>query len=230
MPTEFYGGYSSLSPAYFIAVQYTKKGKVKYAFGNIPVKIAVNGTAAVDKYVREMYGDEAKVVRKIYKYQLINYEGQQVCISGNLDLQNATEIYVAPKFEELLWLVEKGKVDILSGKPDKEGEIKDFNGLIKEFIPHICYIIRRKLPLYANLADKLEQIDKEYLDEMTMEEKVKLLSDVMLACHTGAGSATLDKRLGGESFGRIRKVIDPSKVDWIDKSLTGLYTRTTKGV
>lgn len=230
MPTEFYGGYSSLSPAYFIAVQYTKKDKVKYAFGNIPVKIAVNGTAAVDKYVREMYGDEAKVVRKIYKYQLINYEGQQVCISGNLDLQNATEIYVAPKFEELLWLVEKGKVDILSGKPDKEGEIKDFNGLIKEFIPHICYIIRRKLPLYANLADKLEQIDKEYLDEMTMEEKVKLLSDVMLACHTGAGSATLDKRLGGESFGRIRKVIDPSKVDWIDRSLTGLYTRTTKGV
>ena len=84
--------------------------------------------------------------------------------------------------------------------------------------------------MYANLADKLEQIEREYLDEMTMEEKVKLLSDVMLACHTGAGIATLDKKLGGESFGRIRKVIDPSKVDWIDKSLTGLYTRTTKGV
>ena len=212
-------------------MDYMKKGKVKYAFGNVPVKVAINGAAAVDKYVKEMYGEEAKVVRKIYKYQLINYEGQLCYISGTKEQQNATEIYVAPKFEELLWLVEKGKVDILSGKPDKDGEIKDFNGLIKEFIPHICFIIRKKLPLYANLADKLEEIESEYLDEMTTEEKVKLLLDVMLACHTGAGLINIDKRLGGGgSFGRLQKTIDPSEVDWVDMSLTGLYTRTTKGV
>ena len=230
MPTEFYGGYSSLSPAYFIAVRYMKKGKVKYAFGNVPVKVAINGAAAVDKYVKEMYGEEAKVVRKIYKYQLINYEGQLCYISGTKEQQNATEIYVAPKFEELLWLVEKGKVDILSGKPDKDGEIKDFNGLIKEFIPHICFIIRKKLPLYANLADKLEQIEREYLDEMTMEEKVKLLSDVMKVCCSGSGVINIDKKFGGEPFGRLCKTIDPEQVEWVDMSLTGLYTRTTKGV
>ena len=230
MDPALYGGYSSESPAYFAAIAYENKGKTKYAFDKIPVRVQIRGDKAVADYIKNEYGEKAKVVKKVRKFQLINCEGQLCYISGTKEQQNATEIYVAPKFEELLWLVEKGKVDILSGKPDKEGEIKDFNGLIKEFISHICYIIRRKLPLYANLADKLEQIEKEYLDTMTMEEKVKLISDVMKVCKSGSGVINIDKKYGGEPFGRLCKTIDPNAIEWINVSLTGLYVHTEKGL
>ena len=84
--------------------------------------------------------------------------------------------------------------------------------------------------MYANLADKLEQIEKEYLDEMTMEEKVKLISDVMKVCKSGSGVINIDKKYGGEPFGRLCKTIDPNAIEWINVSLTGLYVHTEKGL
>ena len=224
MDPALYGGYSSASPAYFVVVEYAIKDKTKYSFDNIPVRVQIRGASDVEKYIKEKYGQGAKVRKTVYKYQLINYEGQQCYISGTAELQNASEIYVNPKFEKLLWLVDKGKIDVLSNEKER------YNELIKEFIPHICFIIRKKQPLYARMADKLEQIKTEYLDVMIMEEKVRLLSDVMKVCSAGSGVINIDKKYGGEPFGRLNKTIYPDQIDWIDMPLTGLYTHTTHGV
>ena len=232
LPTQLYGGYLYEKPAYFAVIRYKKKGKTVYAFDSVPVRVLIKGTDAVAEYIRREYGEDAEAVRRISKFQLIDYNGHLCYISGTMELQNAAEIFVKPEFEELLYLVEKGRLDVLKGEKSlrKDGNTCDYSAKISALLTHLSFVIRSKQPLYAKLADKLEEIRDKYLSEMTMEEKVKLIGDVMKVCSPGSGVINIDKKYGGEPFGRINRNIFPDQVEWIDKSVTGLFVRTQKGV
>ena len=232
LPTQLYGGYLYEKPAYFAVIRYKKKGKTVYAFDSVPVRVLIKGADAVAEYIRREYGEDAEMVRRISKFQLIDYNGHLCYISGTMELQNAAEIFVKPEFEELLYLVEKGRLDVLKGEKSlrKDGNTCDYSAKISALLTHLSFVIRSKQPLYAKLADKLEEIRDKYLSEMTMEEKVKLIGDVMKVCSPGSGVINIDKKYGGEPFGRINRNIFPDQVEWIDKSVTGLFVRTQKGV
>lgn len=236
MPTNLYGGYASVNPAYFVIMQRTdKKGKSKLVFGSIPtVEVIANNT---DKYISEEYGDvengvTAKVLRRIKKYQLVEYDGQLCYISGQKDLQNAVELYVTPKYEELLWLAD-AKKQAQTAKRSTEKYLKAYekesakmDALLCEFVDYYCDKLTKHYPFYKNFAETLQK-QKDKLLQFEIKEKLDLLSKMMIVTSSGPGRITLDKELGGGSFGRIQKTLSPDKATFIDLSLTGLHCKTS---
>ncbi len=226
MPTEIYGGYSSVKPAYFAIISYIKgsgkKAKTQYVFDNIPVYIVwkeKTDKVAVENYIKDLYGDSAKILKIIHKYQLVLNEGQLCYVTGTRELNNATELYVNAKFERMLYHIEQGNKRALEENREKYVEE------IKEFISHYNFIVRSKMPLYAKFADKLEEIVEKYYDNMTYEEKIQLVKDMLTVSNTGAGRIEMDKKFGGGGYGRLIKSVDIKNAVFIDNSCTGLYCK-----
>lgn len=250
MPTRFYGGYSSLKPAYFVIVKYVKKGKEQYAFDKVPVRELIKGKRAVKEYIRRNYGNESVVVRKIYKYQMVDYEGQKLYITGVEELQNAEEIYVpGVKNEALLYLAERKRIEVLSGeKPFYETqediakidpefrwqyEQHDYTKEFEDFIKQYCNVVKMKQPKFNDLAVKLEELlaDGSLPGALTWEERIELLGQLMQVSSAGSGVVVLNKKLNSGRYGRIRQHKDfIQKAILIDQSITGIFVRTQKGV
>ena len=225
LPTQLFGGYSSEKPAHFAVIRYKKKGKTVYAFDSVPVRVLIKGADAVAEYIRREYGKDAEMVRRISKFQLIDYNGHLCYISGLKDLQNAVEIYVKPEFEKLLYYAEKGDLTKFIDK------VPDHQELTEKFVKHYCYLVKEKMPLLGNVAEDLTaKAADRILATLTPEEEVKLLQQMMIITHSGAGRGRLSEKLGGKEYGRIKISINIDQVEWKDKSITGLFVRTQKGV
>lgn len=250
MPTRFYGGYSSEKPAYFAVIRYKEKGKTAYAFGGVPVRELIKGADAVTECIRQEYGEDAEAVRKIYKYQMVDYEGQKFYITGVEELQNAEEIYVPGlKNEALLYLAERKKIRVLSGEEpfyetqkdiekidpefrwqyERHDYTKEFNDFIKQY----CNVVKMKQPKFNDLAVKLEELlaNGSLPGALTWEERIELLGQLMHVSSAGSGVVVLNKKLNGGRYGRVRQRNDfIQKAIFIDQSVTGLFVRTQKEV
>lgn len=223
MPPEIYGGYSSRKPAYYAIVEHTEKGKTKHSFAEIPVIVDCAGKS--DEYIAETFGKDARVIRYIYKYQLIEYKGQLCYITGTMELNNARQLTVNKKFERLLWLLEQDKTDEIKSKTD------EYDPLIKEFIVYYAGKLRKFYPIVAKFADVLDWIITEKFNDMTAEEKISLIKKMMILTAPGPGVIRLQTQAGKEEpFGRLSFNIYPDEVVWIDRSITGLRERSHKGV
>lgn len=227
MPSAVYGGYSSEKPAYFVILaKQKKKGKgfvTEYVFDNVPVRILYaekNKPGAIREYFEKEYGEGVRIVRNIYKYQKIVMNGQKCFVTGTLEQNNATELYVKAKYEKLLYLSERDRLV-------KEWE-DSFDGLIKEFIDDYSFIVRKTMPLYANFADKLQEIKEKYFDEMSIVRKADLLKRMLIVSNTRSKDLKLDDNLGGGKFGRLNKTILKQNLVLMDESVTGLYVSEWK--
>ncbi len=221
MPAEIYGGYSEEHPAYFAIVEYIKEGKKnqerKYELAQIPLqKVAMlkNDENAVANYISEKFGKTAQIIKIVKMFQLLKVDGHLCYLTGEGELNNAVELIVDSKFEQLLYNVEKNKL-----KDDEKTSL-----VMKEFALHYCDIIRNCMPLYIKFADKIVSIVEENFDALSIEEKKNLIKAMLIVADTGAGRASIDKNLGGGEFGRLSKKIVPNKVEWINNSCTGLYS------
>lgn len=236
MPTELYGGYTSLNPAYFAIVEKDKKSKKggrELVFAMIPV--IVQTADKVDEYVHKEYGENAVVRRIVRKYQTLYYNGQLCYIAGESELQNAVEMFVNAKFERLLYLAEQRKKTLASGKNAArwdavyDADKAKNDSLFEELLIHFAGKIDRFCPMYGGFAQRLRIIADEQASTMSTEEKLKLLADIMIVTQSGPGRIELDKKYGGGSFGRLKdKTVYPDKVIWVDLSLTGLRRRERK--
>lgn len=223
LPPDIYGGYSSRKPAYYVIVEHTEKGEKKHSFAEIPV--IVNCLGSIDKYIKENFGKDAKVLKYVYKFQLIEYKGQLCYITGVMELNNARQLTVNKKYERLLWLVEQDKIDEI--KADTEY----YDLLIKEFISYYSGKLRRFYPIVAKFADVLDWITAEKFDSMTIEEKTGLIKKMITLTAPGPGVIRLQTQAGKEEpFGRLSFNIYPDKAIWFDRSITGLRERSHKGV
>lgn len=223
LPPDIYGGYSSRKPAYYAIVEHTEKGEKKHSFAEIPV--IVNCLGSIDKYIKENFGKDAKVLKYVYKFQLIEYKGQLCYITGVMELNNARQLTVNKKYERLLWLVEQDKIDEI--KADTEY----YDLLIKEFISYYSGKLRRFYPIVAKFADVLDWITAEKFDSMTIEEKTGLIKKMITLTAPGPGVIRLQTQAGKEEpFGRLSFNIYPDKAIWFDRSITGLRERSHKGV
>lgn len=223
MPPEIYGGYSSRKPVYYAVVEYAEKGFKKCAFAEIPVIVDCAGKTS--EYIAEMFGKDAKVVRFVYKYQLIEYKGQLCYITGAMELNNARQLTVNKKFERLLWLVDQDKIDEIKAKSEQ------YDPMIREFIGYYSDKLRKFYPIVAKFADVLDWIIAEKFDGMTIDEKAVLLKKMMILTAPGPGVIRLQTSAGKEEpFGRLSFTIYPDQVTWVDRSITGLRERLHKGV
>ena len=226
-PSDIYGGYSSVNPAYFVFVEERKgkNGKIKCVFDKIPVYVVwreKQDKDAVEKYIKQTHGEDAKIIKKIYKYQKIVMDGQTCYISGTKELNNAQELYVDSKYERMLFEIEKDKKEELLKGKDK------YENLIKEFIIDYCKFINEKMPLYSNFAHKLSEVLTKYFGIMSYEEKTSLVKNMLQVSNTGAGRFDLDKKLGGGTFGRLNNKTVTKDIILIDESCTGLYSEMKK--
>ena len=210
----------------------------------------IKGKRAVKEYIRRNYGNESVVVRKIYKYQMVDYEGQKLYITGVEELQNAEEIYVpGVKNEALLYLAERKRIEVLSGeKPFYETqediakidpefrwqyEQHDYTKEFEDFIKQYCNVVKMKQPKFNDLAVKLEELlaDGSLPGALTWEERIELLGQLMQVSSAGSGVVVLNKKLNSGRYGRIRQHKDfIQKAILIDQSITGIFVRTQKGV
>lgn len=225
-PSEIYGGYSSVNPAYFVFVEKRndKEGEFVTVFDSVPVYVVwreKQDKDAVEKYIKQTHGEDAKIIKKIYKYQKIVMDGQICYISGTKEQNNAQEFYVDAKYERMLFEIEKDKKEELLKAKDK------YENLIKEFVIDYCKFINEKMPLYSNFAEKLSEVLTKYFESMSYEEKTNLVKNMLQVSNTGAGRFSLDKKLGGGSFGRLRYKITED-IFLIDESCTGLYSEMKK--
>lgn len=223
LPPDIYGGYSSRKPAYYAIVEHTEKGEKKHSFAEIPVIVDCAGKT--EEYVVETFGRDAKILRYIYKYQLIEYKGQLCYITGVMELNNARQLTVNKKYERLLWLVDQDKTDEIKTK------IVEYDPIIKEFIGYYTKKLRRFYPIVAKFADVLDWITAEKFDSMTIEEKTGLIKKMISLTAPGPGVIRLQTQTGKEEpFGRLSFNIYPDKATWFDRSITGLRERSHKGV
>lgn len=225
-PSDIYGGYSSVNPAYFVFVEERKgkNGKINCVFDKIPVYVVwreKQDKDAVEKYIKQTHGEDAKIIKKIYKYQKIVFDGQTCYISGTKEQNNAQELYVNAKYERMLFEIEKDKKEELLNGKDK------YENLIKEFVIDYCKFINEKMPLYSNFAEKLSEVLTKYFESMSYEEKTNLVKNMLQVSNTGAGRFDLDKKLGGGTFGRLNKTVTKDII-LIDESCTGLYSEKKK--
>ena len=222
MPTELYGGYSSLNPAYFVIVEKDgKKGSRELVFGMIPVIVQTAGKE--DDYIRETYGKNAVVRRIVRKFQPVIYGGQLCRIVAEGEIQNATELYVSSAYERLLYIADKNDVKAY------ERDVEKNDAMFMDFAEHYCSKVRRFYPLYERFADKVEYICANKFPVGDTAEKLKLLRYMMLITNTNSKALSLDANYGGGQFGRLNgKTIYPSEVVWVDVSLTGLRVRERK--
>ena len=226
-PSDIYGGYSSVNPAYFVFVEERKgkNGKINCVFDKIPVHVVwreKQDKDAVEKYIKQTHGEDAKIIKKIYKYQKIVFDGQICYISGTKELNNAQEFYVDSKYERMLFEIEKDKKEELLKGKDK------YENLIKEFIIDYCKFINEKMPLYSNFAHKLSEVLTKHFGIMSYEEKTSLVKNMLQVSNTGAGRFDLDKKLGGGTFGRLNNKTVTKDIILIDESCTGLYSEKKK--
>lgn len=218
-PSEIYGGYSSVNPAYFVFVEErkVKNGKINCVFDKIPVYVVwreKQDKDAVEKYIKQTHGEDAKIIKKIYKYQKIVMNGQTCYISGTKEQNNAQEFYVDAKYERMLFEIEKDK------KEDLIKSMNKYENLIKSFIIDYCKFIKCKMPLYSDFANKLEEILSNRYDNLSFKEKCELVKNMLIVADTGAGVYHYE----GHYYGKIRKTLTPKKILFIDESCTGLYS------
>lgn len=246
MPPDLYGGYSNEYAEYFVIVrirEQKKKGGIKETLElkKVPVRISINGKAAVKEYIKSLYSAEAEVeiIRPVYKFQLIRYRkkpgerGQLCYIVGESELHNAEEVYFNSKFDKLLYLCNRHEKNIEEVEKEFENDKGiDYLQLMKEFVAHYCYVVRLKMPLYENFAQLLTNaVEDGRYELLTVKEKAELINHMLTVSMAGKERAKLNAKLGGKEVGRLnRKPIEPTVVDWIDMSLTGLYVHTEKGL
>lgn len=221
MPTDIYGGYLNAISAYFAFIKTKQKNKEDYIFDQIPLYVVwqeEQDKHAVDKYVKEKYGEEAIIYKKILKYQKIILKGQPCYISGIKDQNNAQEFYTEAKYEKMLFEIEKNKKEDLLKSKDK------YEVLIREFILYYNNFIRQKMPMYSSFADKLDEIISNKYETMSFEEKCELVKEMLIVADTEAGIYKCDNHF----YGKLQNKLVMEQIILIDESCTGLYSEKKK--
>lgn len=258
MPCDRYGGYTNENAAYFVVVEVddSKKNsnKRKCVIKNIPLYVAYaqkQNSNAINEYLEKELGKHPKFMCNIYKQQLVRTQGQLCYITSDNELNNAQEVYVDKKYERMLWLIDKEMSGVVIIN-NSEKFVSSFMPLIKEFIADYVKIINQYLPYYNGIADNLSkalaenQIEnmqynfkKNVVEENATDENLAKLTkehcnDVInMLCQmltiVSCGACRVDKFVVGGGGSRLAKTINPEKVEWIDRSYTGLYETVKVG-
>ena len=168
------------------------------------------------------------------KYQPIVYKGHICYVAGESELQNAVELFVNPKFEEIIYIAEQRRNAAATGRTTRwdaqfDARKERNDELFVELLTHVAGKIERFDPLYSEFAKRLVGVAHECAEAMSTEEKLRFITDMLTVTAAGPGRIALDKKYGGGQFGRLNgKTIYPAQVIWLDMSLTGLRVRERK--
>lgn len=238
--TSKYGGYSSVKPAYFFAVEYIDKNKRKVKIDTIPVlkQIRGNNDALIKYCIENLNLENPKIIiPEIKKYSLIQYNGNNLYIAGNEETQilyhNAKQLIISKEYildiKKICRFIDKSKgkdnVKVTSSDDitaEKNQEI--FNMLIDRIGKEYGYIL-------SSTYKKLNY-NTEAFSNYCIEDQCQIIYN-MLAL-TKCSGETADLSIYNNEFtnklvkneGRIRnsKNITDVEVYLINQSVTGLFS------
>ena len=223
MPTEKYGAYTSIKPAYIVLVNYIKKSKEKRRLVVIPVYIDIISKNDVTKkleYLKKLLeAEKVEIIRDRIPFNTFLIWNGAICslVGGSKDkveICNAKEFRIdkshMQKWQQTFIRLFYDKNVIEDSLYDKE---------LDEIIDYIISKVEKEYVLYQNLVPKMND---KFKRSLTIELKEKIITEMFKLLKNNSVTANL-KFLGESSeFGRASsKNIDYFTL--VNYSSTGLY-------
>lgn len=225
-----YGGYSSVKAAYYVAFEYLKGKSLVKKITSIPrmdkKKVEQIG---LEEYLIETENiknkDTLKVLKhKIKKYQLIQYQGQEVYLISSNERQNATQLIVDSKYRMLLFKIEKGSRTI-------EDDEKEFlENLMIDFYDYWIEKLNKYYPQYHNLLDQIKDSKEDFI-KFDFDIKIQFIKHLLNITKADSQRGSFKKfntKVKTDEGGRLKGQWNLEDMIFIDKSITGLFERRYK--
>ena len=226
-----YGGYSSVTTAYFFLVEHTKKKERIRTLETVPLylkeKVEKN-PAFLEEYCKEVLGLVEPSVRlpKIKVQSLVKCNGYYMYLSGKtgnrIFMRNAVNLCLNQKWQKYIKMI------------DKYIELSQLNVEITKEKNHELYNILREK--YVNgifgkrpnaLGEKLVK-RQEVFENLPIEKQCVLLNQVILSFVIGPVKVDLTAINESANAGvlLLNKNINDSDVKLIHQSVTGIYEQS----
>ncbi|WP_312908602.1 type II CRISPR RNA-guided endonuclease Cas9, partial [Tissierella praeacuta] len=225
-----YGGYSGVQNAYYVVIEYMKGKKKIRKMISIPISEAQSfQKTGLDDYIAQLENiDDVSTLRilknNIKRYQLIEYQGQNVYLINEGEQQNATQLIVDDKYKEMLYKISENK--IVSAEKDKDY----YEKIMIEFFDYFVEKLVNYYPLYIDLAKNIKESRKDFIG-YEFNEKVRFIRELLLITQAKSSYGkfkSFNTKIKNDDAGRIRKVWKIEDVIFIDRSITGLFERRYK--
>lgn len=227
MPTEIYGSYTSVNPAYAIMVKITKGNKMTQKLVGYPIFLVNNKNNQLEvNYYQRLLGlsenDKYEFISKpIPFYSLLNWDGQLCYLVGasdKIEVCNATEFNYDKEFFKnhkysMNKLFNKSKIEILDTKYEND---------LEEILKYITNKIEKEYKLYNNLITELKEIIKyDDMSTLTIEDKENMIIQLTKLLNIKSECANFQNYGHSLAFGKKNgRIIEKSSV--ITKSVTGI--------
>lgn len=229
LPTDQYGSYTSLNPAYASLARYTYKGKEKQKLIGIPIYVVEKEKTNPDfklDYVRNLLGlsenDMLEISdKKVPMYSLLDWNGQSCYLVGASDV---VEVCNAKEFHFNKDFMMKNKFILNKLFNQKNIEVPNYEDGLNDCIQYIVEKIEKEYLLYQNLIDELKQmIHYDNLNSLSIEEKEQTIIQLLALLKCDSQTANfkfLDSNYSSAFGKRHRRTISEGTI--INKSVSGI--------
>ncbi len=224
MPTDQYGTYTSIKPAYAVAVKFLKKGKYEQRLIGIPIYIDITSKKNIEvklNYIKELLGaDEIEIIKDRIPFNtILNWDGAICSLVGATD---KVEVCNAKEFKIDKEHMKKWKTALLRLFNSKKDVIEDnqYEEILDDIIKYIIEKIAKEYVLYQNLLKEIKQLFN--LESLSLEEKEKVIVEMFKLLKYNSTCANLKFLKASIAFGKKHgRTIEHATI--ISQSTTGLW-------
>lgn len=232
LQVERYGGYSGIQQSFYSIIEYKKGKKITRELVGVPIMYAKNSDEKeiVEYFEKLTGGREIRfLVKKINKYQRINYENNLFGIVASKEVNNGKQLFLNYQEQTLLseirGLVPKTKDETQKEKEEKQNlsGIELYNILIEKMkIEYPCFIsIKKKLEEARTGYNELPIVNKG-----TNIDKNNFINEILKVLSVGSTNGNFKKfsHISNltEREGRLTKTLQPNEIEFINTSITGM--------
>ena len=229
-----YGGYSSLTPAYFIFIEVQKGKKRIKMFESVPLYYAsqIQTQKDLEKYCIDILGycGVRIILQKIEKYTLFKLNGYFLYIVGldsrkNVEFKNATSLVMGR--EDLRYIKN------IESRVKRNTEIEDSKSITKEKNQVLYETLVKKhnqgiFRMHPKAIGNILEQGREKFSCMAVTQQVELLLNLISFTSTSLQSNifSLNAIAGPKEVGRIRisgNMSDAKELFLINRSVLGVY-------
>lgn len=224
-----YGGFSSVSTAYFFLVEHEVKGKKVRTIEVVPVYLKAQVEKSTEEFIKYCTENLQLVnpricVKKIKIQSLLKFNGYFAYISGRtgkqIILRNATNMCLSHEWLEYIKKLEKyGNTAILDDVICEANNINLYKELEKKFL---CSVYKnRPNPVGEKLVNGFERFVS-----LEINEQCKVLLSILSLSMIGGNGADLSLIGGGSDTGKTlisKNISSANEILLINQSVTGLF-------
>ena len=227
MPTELYGAYTRLNPAYAVLIKINKKGKESQRLVGFPIYLINKSEDIINNYYKRLLNlsnnDSFELGKKhIPFYSIINWDnqiGSLVGASETIEVCNAIEFNFDKNFMKTHKYTLKKVYDKKYTK-----DVANYEHNLDEIITYIVDKIESKYHLYSNLISDLKDMvnyrNYEIYDIETKENIIKQLFNLLKFNSTNANFKFLNQKYSSAFGKKNHRIIEHATI--ISKSVTGI--------